>query len=68
VLITGAASSIGRLMALKIAALGGRMILWDVNGAALRKLSGELEGRGLAAKAYPCDLADRSAIAARPWG
>jgi NADP-dependent 3-hydroxy acid dehydrogenase YdfG len=51
VLITGAASGIGRLMAMKIAALGGRMILWDVNREALTKLCGELEGRGLAVKA-----------------
>jgi short-subunit dehydrogenase len=63
VLITGAASGIGRLMALKIAALHGRTILWDVNGEALAKLCSEPEGHGRAAKAYPCDLADRSAIA-----
>ncbi len=33
VLITGAGSGIGRLMAIKLAAMQARLILWDVNEA-----------------------------------
>jgi all-trans-retinol dehydrogenase (NAD+) len=63
VLITGAASGIGRSMAVKIAVHGGQVILWDINHDAVMQLCDDLKERGLAAKAYTCDLADRSAIA-----
>lgn len=62
VLITGAASGIGRLMAEKIASLGARVILWDVSQQGLNELSAELQGRRYTVAAYHCDLADRSAI------
>jgi NAD(P)-dependent dehydrogenase (short-subunit alcohol dehydrogenase family) len=35
VLITGGGSGIGRLMALKLAALGARVVLWDINKPAV---------------------------------
>ncbi|MBX3646801.1 MAG: SDR family NAD(P)-dependent oxidoreductase, partial [Rhodocyclaceae bacterium] len=40
VLITGAASGIGRLMALRIAARGGRVVLWDLDEAHLAAVAG----------------------------
>ena len=42
VLITGAASGIGRLLAQKIAAEGARVILWDVESAALERTLAQL--------------------------
>jgi len=53
VLITGAASGIGRLLAQKIAAEGARVILWDVESAALERTRAELAaaGRTVATKA-----------------
>ncbi len=64
VLITGAASGIGRLMATRIAARGARLILWDVDAQRLGELHAELVAQGAAAQTYVCDLAQRDAIAA----
>src|SRR5262245_15709850 len=63
VLITGAASGLGLLMARRIAAEGGRLILWDVNEAALSTVAHELQEQGREVATYVCNLADRSAIA-----
>jgi all-trans-retinol dehydrogenase (NAD+) len=62
--VTGAASGIGRLMALKIATRGGRLILWDVNQPGLDALAAELADQHRSVRAYRCDLADREAIRA----
>jgi len=64
VLITGAASGIGRLLAEKIAAEGAHVILWDVDGHALERTRAELSPGGGRVAAYVCDLRDRAAIAA----
>jgi all-trans-retinol dehydrogenase (NAD+) len=63
VLITGSASGIGRLMAQKIAARGGKVILWDIDRAGLEALCDQLERWGYRAAAYhQCDLSDREEI------
>ncbi len=63
VLITGSASGIGRLMAQKIAARGGHVILWDIDRAGLEALAGQLEGWGYRVAAYQqCDLSNREDI------
>jgi len=64
VVITGAASGIGRLVAEKIAAEGAHVILWDVDAQALERARAELAASGRQASAYACDLRDRGAIAA----
>jgi len=64
VLVTGSASGIGRLIASRIAALGGRMILWDVDQQRLNTFVAQLQDRQLTAAAYCCDLVDRNAIRA----
>jgi len=63
VLITGAASGIGRLMAIRIAARGARLILWDLAAQPLDVLRAELAAQGAAVHAYGCDLGQRDAIA-----
>jgi all-trans-retinol dehydrogenase (NAD+) len=63
VLITGAASGIGRLLALRIAKKGGRLILWDVDAAHLAGVADEIAAAGGQASAYACNLAEREAIA-----
>lgn len=62
VLITGAASGLGLLMARRIAAEGGRLILWDVNETMLVEEARQLERRGYIVATYVCDLADLAAI------
>jgi len=47
VVVTGAASGIGRLMALGAATRGATaVVLWDVNEKALASVSAEIEARG----------------------
>jgi len=58
VLITGAASGIGRLLAKRIGELGGHLILWDLNEPAVRILERELKSEGVPVAAYPCDLSN----------
>ena len=62
VLITGAVSGIGRLMARKIAAQGAHIILWDINRDGLDEFSEKLKSQGRNAWAYQCDLSDRASI------
>lgn len=63
VLITGAASGIGRLMAQKIASRGAKVILWDINLPGLESLSEQIERWGYRAAAYhQCDLSNREDI------
>lgn len=64
VLLTGAASGIGRLMAQKIGALGARMILWDVNQQGLDETANLLNDAGVTVNTYVCDLSSRDAIRA----
>ncbi|HJQ82579.1 MAG TPA: SDR family oxidoreductase [Candidatus Binatia bacterium] len=63
VLITGAASGLGRLMAARIAGEGGHVVLWDVNAAGLDAVRAELEAKGHRVRTYVCELGDRRAIA-----
>ncbi len=64
VLLTGAASGLGLLMARTMGAEGARLVLWDVNAAGLESVRSELAGGGARVAAYTCDLSDRQAIAA----
>lgn len=64
VLITGAASGIGRLLALRIAARGGRLILWDPDAAHLAAVADEIAAAGGQIAAYARNLAERASIEA----
>lgn len=64
VLITGAASGIGRLTALACAERGARLVLWDRDAAGLEQVRAEIAARSAHAHAYTVDLCDREAIKA----
>lgn len=63
VLITGAASGIGRLLAEKLAARGARVVLWDIDADGLHELATGLEQLERQAAVYRVDVSDRQAIA-----
>lgn len=60
VLITGAASGIGRLMAIQAASRGARVIAWDLNAHGLDALMRELPGLHHASDVV--DVADRRCV------
>jgi all-trans-retinol dehydrogenase (NAD+) len=62
VLITGAASGLGKQLAEKIANRGGRIIAWDINQAGLEALQAELSAKGQSVAIYRVDLSDKEAI------
>ncbi len=64
ILMTGAASGLGRLMATRMAAEGGRLVLWDVDAAGVEATRAMLAPAGAPHLTYVCDLSDRRAIAA----
>jgi all-trans-retinol dehydrogenase (NAD+) len=62
-LVTGAASGIGRLLAIRLADAGARLVLWDIDPAGLGRIQAELAAAGHEADVYCCDLANREEIA-----
>jgi len=62
ILITGGAAGIGRLMALELAELGGKIILWDINNANLETTAAEISRRGGQVLTYLCDVSSREAV------
>jgi all-trans-retinol dehydrogenase (NAD+) len=56
VLITGASSGLGRLLALAVAQRGGRPLLWGRNRQRLQQLADEIRAAGGDAALYCCDL------------
>jgi short-subunit dehydrogenase len=58
VMITGASSGIGRAAALKIAEVGGRVLLVSRTRETLEEVQSEIEAQGGAAHVHPCDLSD----------
>jgi all-trans-retinol dehydrogenase (NAD+) len=62
VLITGGASGIGRLMGLDFAERGAKVVAWDLNAEALKKLEEEARQKGFFIKGMVCDVTDRAAV------
>lgn len=61
-LITGGARGIGRLMALKIAARGSHVVLWDIDVETLEKVTDEISESGYKVASYQCDVSDREMV------
>ena len=63
ILITGAASGIGRLVGLKMAALGGRVTGWDIHAQRLDQTVAELKQAGREpAHGFVCNVAKRDEV------
>jgi all-trans-retinol dehydrogenase (NAD+) len=63
ILITGGASGIGRLTAKKLAALGGRITIWDINQENLDKVIAEINASGREpARGFRCDVSRREDV------
>ena len=63
-LVTGAASGIGRAIALALAREGADLFLLDIDTTNLAATAQEAEGRGVAAVTHACDLAQPAEITA----
>ena len=62
-LITGGASGIGRLMALKLARAGARVTIWDINPTNLETVVAELAAvPGCQARGFQCDVSARQQV------
>lgn len=66
VLLTGAASGIGRALAAELAAAGCHLALVDVNERGLRDTATRLPASGRRVSLHVCDLADREALRTLP--
>ena len=62
--ITGAASGFGRLAAEKFSAAGARLVLSDIDRAALQAVANELGADGGSVLTSVCDVVDESQVAA----
>jgi all-trans-retinol dehydrogenase (NAD+) len=62
VLITGAGSGIGRLMAKRFAKLGAQLVLVDVNAQGNEQTATEVRGDGGQTTTFTCDLSSRENI------
>jgi all-trans-retinol dehydrogenase (NAD+) len=62
ILVTGGASGIGHLMARRLAALGGRISLWDIDREKLDKVVAELATGPEPARGFRCDVAKRDEV------
>jgi short-subunit dehydrogenase len=61
-LVTGAASGIGRAIALELAAAGTRLLLVDIDGAGLAQTASQAIARGVAAQWHIADLSDAADV------
>ena len=62
VLITGAGSGIGKLMALKFAKLGAKVVLWDINEEGNETVMKEIKAEGGVAHAYKVDCSKKEDV------
>lgn len=60
--VQGGGSGLGRLMALRFADLGARVVLWDVNTAGNEETARLVRERNAEVHHYTVDLSDRTQI------
>ena len=62
ILVTGGASGIGKLMAFAFAGKQARVIIWDINGDAVKTIENEAQEKGLFIKGMICDVSSRENV------
>ncbi|KAJ2945691.1 hypothetical protein O0L34_g529 [Tuta absoluta] len=62
VLVTGGAGGVGRQLALKLARLGAKVVVWDISKEGLQKTSEDVIAEGYSIASYVVDLANRNAV------
>jgi len=62
VLITGGASGIGLGMARRFAALGSRLVIWDINPKGLADVEKEFKAQNVDIHTYICDVSERKNV------
>jgi all-trans-retinol dehydrogenase (NAD+) len=62
VLVTGSGNGIGKLMSIKLAKLGAKLVLVDIDQASNEKTAKEITESGGYAKSFTCDLSNRDSI------
>jgi all-trans-retinol dehydrogenase (NAD+) len=62
VVITGGAMGMGRLLSIKFAQDGARLVLIDLNKEALEKTAAEFKKTGTEVHTYICDITDRKKV------
>lgn len=64
-LVTGGASGIGKLMGQKCLAAGAeRLVIWDINEAAMEAVAAEIRASGHTVHTFRCDISDVASIEA----
>ena len=61
-LITGGACGLGRLIALKMAARGCHVVIWDIADESLDAIAAEISAAGYQASTYHCDVSDKEMV------
>jgi len=62
VLVTGAGSGLGRLMAIRFAKLGCNLVLWDINEEGNKETAQQVKTHGVSVHTYKVDLSSRDDI------
>lgn len=63
-IVTGAGIGLGKAIAIKLAAQGARLALWDMNYASVEKLAAELDPQGKNAAGFQVDVTKESEVVA----
>ncbi|CAG4956701.1 unnamed protein product [Parnassius apollo] len=62
ILVTGGGGGVGSHLAIKLARLGAKVVIWDINKEALQKTCTALIEEGYEIASYVVDLADRASV------
>lgn len=61
-LVTGGASGIGKLIAIKLAKLGAHVVIWDINKNGLAETAAEIKQVNGISHVYCCDITDKEEV------